>query len=160
MPWVSANYARVLFVGVQKYTKDYEKYFLNNQAESIDIDYDQARWGFRKHHFGALATLKEKNLCYEAIILNGVIGYGLNTQIECEQFIADCADLLTPHGLLLIGVNPNEMGDVRLTKLSCLQIQFWPTAADGNKRTVEIQNEIFKSIFHHYYFYEKRSEIL
>ncbi len=157
LPWVSANYTGILFVGVQKYTKDYEKYFLNNQAESIDIDFTQARWGFIKHHFGPIEILKEKNLHYGAIILNGVIGYGLNTQIECEKFIKCCADLLTIHGLLLIGVNPNEIGEVRLDELSSLQVQFRPIAPDRNPQQVRIQNEVFKSIFHDYYFFEKRT---
>ena len=156
LPWVSSNYAKVLFVGVQKYTKDYEKYFLNNQAESIDTDPAQARWGFRKHYSVPIAQLKEKNVHYAAIVMNGVIGYGLNNHSECEQFISDCADLLTPKGLLLIGVNPNQMGDVCLRELSHLQTQFIATAMNGNRQNVRIQNEFFKSITHDYYFFEKK----
>ncbi len=156
LPWVAKNYAKVLFVGVQKYTKDYEKMFSSNQAESIDIDPAQARWGFRAHYTVPIGSLKEKGLRYEAIIMNGVIGYGLNNHSECEQFIADCADLLKPQGLLLIGFNPNQLGEVRLNKLRSLQTLFSPIAMDGHNQSVRIRNEFFKSISHDYYFFQKK----
>ncbi|MBC7419350.1 MAG: hypothetical protein H7328_01360 [Bdellovibrio sp.] len=88
--------------------------------------------------------------------MNGIIGYGLNNQADCEQFITDCADLLNQKGFLLIGVNPNQMGNVNLVALKILQARFVPIAMDGYNQKIRIQNEFFKNIFHDYCFFSRK----
>ncbi len=155
-PLVAKKSLSVLFVGVQKYTADYEKYFKNLQIESIDVDPKQAVWGFKKHHIG---ILDDKFLInkqrYDAVIMNGVIGYGLDDHNECEQTIKIVYEILNKEGLFILGVNPHQMGNVELKKIGILSEKFLPVPGIRNSHKVVIQNEFFKNLTHEFYFYKK-----
>lgn len=152
--FLSNQNLKVLFVGVQKYTKSYEKYFVNTHLESLDTDPLQASWGFKMHHVCSLQELSESKMhYYDVIIMNGVIGYGLNVQDDCEQVILACSRLLTSKGRLILGVNPSQMGQVQLSSLSSLKHCFHPTLGIRDSSHVIVTNEVFSSIQHHFLFY-------
>lgn len=109
LPHVSreAQYQRILFVGVQMYTRHYERdYFSHKDLWTIDLDPRAARYGARRHiidsitsigaHFGA-GTL-------DVIICNGILGRSLNEEGEMERAtFRACHACLRTAGLFVLG---------------------------------------------------------
>ena len=109
LPHIScdAQYQRILFVGVQLYTRHYERdYFSHKDLWTIDLDPRAARYGARRHiidsitaigaHFGA-GTL-------DAIICNGILGRSLNENGEMERAtFRGCHACLRAAGLFVLG---------------------------------------------------------
>lgn len=109
LPHISheAQYQRILFVGVQLYTRHYERdYFSLKDLCTIDLDPRAARYGARRHiidsimsigaHFGA-GTL-------DAIICNGILGRGLHEEGEMERAtFRACHACLRTAGIFLLG---------------------------------------------------------
>jgi hypothetical protein len=102
-----AQYQRILFVGVQLYTRHYERdYFRHKDLWTIDLDPRAARYGARRHiidsitaigaHFGA-GTL-------DAVICNGVLGRRLNEHGKMESAtFRGCHACLRTAGIFVLG---------------------------------------------------------
>ena len=109
LPHISrdAQYQRILFVGVQLYTRHYERdFFSHKDFCTIDLDPRAARYGARRHlidsitsigaHFGA-GTL-------DAIICNGIFGRSFNEEGEMEKAaFRGCHACLRTAGIFILG---------------------------------------------------------
>ncbi len=96
----------VLFVGCDWYTRHYERaYFRSKNFWTIDPAPAARKFGARRH---LVATLEEigNHLppgYFELIICNGVYGYGLDSQEECERAFEACYRALRTGGHLILG---------------------------------------------------------
>lgn len=98
---------RLLFVGVQWYTRRYPAAFTAKTFATIDPDPKAARFGGEPHVIGQVQDIGEHfpGLVFDAIIMTGVIGYGLNDLKEVDRALAACARAIRPGGWLILGVN-------------------------------------------------------
>ena len=98
---------RILFVGAQWYTARYAESFEGKTFATIDPDPNAARFGGATHAVGRIQDLAHHfpGAVFDAIVMTGVIGYGLNERADVDLAIAACAAALRPGGWLVLGVN-------------------------------------------------------
>jgi len=101
----------VLFVGVQWYTAHYPAIFdPPDRISTIELNPELAQFGAKKHVTGDVCELETAfpETTFDAIVMNGVIGFGLNAPEGIERALAACAKKLQKGGLLILGINENK----------------------------------------------------
>lgn len=116
---------KVLFVGCNPYTAHYSGLWPNKEYWTIDIDPKQSRFGAPdKHIVDSVERLAEHFEAgyFDLILLNGVIGFGVNTLEGAERTVAACAAALREGGELLVGWNQSEpYNPVQADRLKALE---------------------------------------
>lgn len=102
---------RVLFVGVQWYTKNYSARFEGKIFATIDPRPSVVRFGGNPHKIGRIQDLSEHfpEPAFDAIIINGVIGFGLNNVADVNSALDACRNALRHDGWLILGINELAM---------------------------------------------------
>lgn len=100
---LSAEYQRILFVGVQLYTRHYEReYFRNKDFWTLDVDPHIARYGARQHVVDSIVSLGAhcRPSSLGAIVCNGIFSCGLKEDgaLGRAAFQA-CQTCLRPNGV-------------------------------------------------------------
>jgi hypothetical protein len=100
-------YQRILFVGCSAYTQSYGKFFENKEYWTIDYKRVKRKYGSQKHITDSVTNLANyfPNNYFHAIIMNGVIGFGLDKPDEIEKALDACFDILGRGGILILGWN-------------------------------------------------------
>lgn len=111
------EFQRILFVGVRRYVTSYQELFPEKRYVTIDpVPY--TRW------FGAAChvvdTVENVNRYFEEgsfdlIVMNGVIGWGLNDVESIERAFRACSLCLREGGELILGLNEGRLGGVEIT---------------------------------------------
>ena len=98
---------RVLFVGVQWYTMRYPTHFTGKTFATIDPEPKVATFGGNPHVVGQIQDLAEHfpGMVFDAIVMSGVIGFGLNDPKEVDRALDACEKALRPGGWLVLGIN-------------------------------------------------------
>jgi hypothetical protein len=99
---------RVLFVGVDWYTRHYPKtYFRNCEYWTIDSAPAARKFASRNHVLAAIEDLDQHfpPAHFDIVFCNGVYGHGLNTKAQCEQAFSAIHSRLKPGGHLVLGWN-------------------------------------------------------
>ena len=107
LPYLASTCQSVLFVGCAKYTKGYNKLFERQEYWTIDCMESRAKYGSKRHIRGDITQLSrhfEKNYL-DVIIMNGVLGWGVDTDEEISRALEECRIVLKPGGLLILGWN-------------------------------------------------------
>lgn len=102
---ISAN--KVLFVGCAAYTRRYKDVFGTKEYWTIDPKRVKRKYGSQRHIVDSIAHIDRhvvKNY-FDLIIMNGVIGFGLNARRDIERAIEACFEVLASQGILLVGWN-------------------------------------------------------
>lgn len=96
---------RLLFVGCDWYTRRYPKQFGDREFWTLEKQREKARYGSYAHVIDTLANARSHfdAQSLDAVICNGVLGWGLDTPEETEDALAACFGCLRPGGLLIIG---------------------------------------------------------
>lgn len=99
------EYRRILFVGIAYYTKHYERLLPGVEFWTMDPDRERRPFGAVRHATDILQHLDRYVPAgfFDAIIVNGVIGWGLNEPAEIEKAYAICHQGLRQDGLLVVG---------------------------------------------------------
>ena len=99
--------ARLLFVGCARYTKGYARFFDGLDYWTLEPNPQRARFGAHQHVVGSLQDIERHFAAssFDAIICNGVFGWGLNAPAEVEQAFSGCHGCLQEGGMLVIGWN-------------------------------------------------------
>lgn len=149
---------RVLSVGVAWYTQSYER--LTAVRTFVTVDHDPARASFGvpgRHIIAELTDLESvipESEPFDVIVMNGVIGFGLDTPEDIERGLRACAARLRPRGTLLLGMNL-QLAPLSLTSIVSGGL-FEPRAfgewADG-RVTVEVP---FRERTHTFVFLRRR----
>lgn len=102
-----ADVRRVLFVGCAPYTRHYEATFRHAEYWTIEPSPRRRRWGARRHIVDRLEHLGRHvaPASFDAIVCNGVLGWGLDRADAAEAAFAACRAALRPGGLLVLGWN-------------------------------------------------------
>lgn len=98
---------RVLMVGCAWYTLYYPGLLTQAEVTTLEIDPAKRAFGGDRHIVGNLTEV-ESHIAPEsldAVLCNGVLGWGLNSEADAERAFAACATCLRPGGLLLLGWN-------------------------------------------------------
>lgn len=106
----------VLFVGCRPYTRHYPKAFASHGLTlwTMDIDPDAERFGHANHHCTE-DVLKLSNttfpVVFDAVIVNGVIGYGVNEPGEIDAAFQAFGRTMPTGSLLVVGWNTDRSID-------------------------------------------------
>ena len=116
IPAFAAGGGRILWVGCQAYTADYPAMLEAGGGEVWTLEFDPAAalWGREgRHRTGDLkvADTLIPDLTFDAILCNGVLGFGVNSPPDQKAALAAMAKLLRPGGLLLLGWNTDKISD-------------------------------------------------
>jgi SAM-dependent methyltransferase len=116
---------RVLFVGCDNYTAQYERrFFASHDYWTIEPNPKMRRYGSKQHVIAPLEQLSDHFSAgfFDLIICNGVYGWGLDSAEQCEIAFANCHTCLAPGGHLLIGWNdiPPHRATVLLSEVASL----------------------------------------
>jgi hypothetical protein len=159
LPWyqISAAHQEILFVGTEWFTHGYVRMFSHKSLSTLDIDPAKARFGADRHMVGSVSEL-DRHVAegrLDLVLINGVLGWGLDTLDEAERAIAGCDRCLRPGGHLVIGWNDLAAHRLfRLDEISSLgrfqPFVFPPLGASE----VRVANE-WRHVFS---FYERRGE--
>lgn len=121
---------RVLFVGCRWYTKIYAAIFPRHQYWTIEIDAEQAKFGSPGRHIVASYLDLSQHTApasFDAIVLNGVLGWGIDSPADTERALDESLRALAPGGVLVIGYNGLEGNrPAFLTSPSTALAQFEP----------------------------------
>lgn len=116
LPALAARGGRILWVGCRRYTAmDYPA--LEHQGAEVwttDIDPRAARWGRAgRHQTGDICQAGAifDDLRFDAIVCNGVLGFGVDRREDQETALAAMATIMKPNGLLILGWNTDRIDD-------------------------------------------------
>lgn len=100
-------FANVLFVGCDWYTTQYERVFARKQYWTLEKDPGRRKYGAARHITDSLAQLgahfPERH--FDLIVVNGVLGWGLDDSEEAEASLEACRSALREGGVLVLGWN-------------------------------------------------------
>ena len=118
------DFQRILFVGCSAYTQWYDTFFPDKEYWTIDSQARKRKYGARQHIVGSITELGRHfpPVFFQAIIMNGVIGFGLDTVEEIERALEACFETLDHGGILVVGWNDHaQRTPIKLDALHALQ---------------------------------------
>lgn len=105
----------VLFVGCAPYTWRYRRFFTGGATRYVTTDINPGAivWGAREH---VTCPVQEIHTRFPAdsidvVILNGVFGFGVDSESDMNRAVSSIHRVLTPAGALLIGWNTDLVPD-------------------------------------------------
>lgn len=108
-PWILSEFEpkTVLDIGREDYQKFYNEYFIDRELWSIDFDPKRKKWGAKNHIACDAADVGEKfePEYFDVVMMNGVLGWGLNEPEKIEKAFAGIYKILKPGGFFLLGYN-------------------------------------------------------
>lgn len=116
LPAFAAAGGNILWVGCQEYTAKYIEVLERDGGRvwSTDIDPDAAGWGHAERHRTGDIRFADQlfaDVKFDSILLNGVLGFGVNARDDQVQTLSALSAILNPGGRLLVGWNSNKIGD-------------------------------------------------
>ena len=126
LPELSLNneLARILFVGCDWYTRRYQQLFARQEFWTLDVDPEKARYG-AGHHVTGCVTDVDRHFArgqFDAIVCNGVFGWGLNARNDVEKAFWGFHRVMRPDGIFVLGWNDTpERSPIRLD--DCLSLR-------------------------------------
>jgi len=135
---------KVLSVGVAYYTAHHPAFFAGRGVElwTLDLDARKARWGAPHRHVVGDALNLPAHLPahdFDAVIINGVLGYGIDGEAATTQALRACAAVLGTGGWLIIGWNDDKSGDPLL--LPEAGMLFRPVPLHGEAARVRVSGD-------------------
>ncbi len=101
------NPKTILDVGREDYQEFYNLFFINKEFWTIDIDPQKKEFGSQNHITDNVINLKKyfKDNYFDFILINGVLGWGLNKKNEIQDTFNILYDILKPNGIIIVGWN-------------------------------------------------------
>lgn len=116
LPAFATEGGTILWVGCRAYTAD-DYAVLESGGGTVwttDIDADAASWGQPgRHRTGDICEADSlfSDMTFDAIVCNGVLGYGADSLDQQREALAAMAAILRPGGRLLLGWNTDKIED-------------------------------------------------
>lgn len=107
---ISAEHEAILFVGTDWPTAGYVRMFAHKSLTTIDYDEAKAPYGAARHIVGSVIEADRYFApnSLDLIVMNGVLGWGLDDPADVEKTIAAFATCLRPGGHLIVGWNDTK----------------------------------------------------
>ncbi|MDQ3897813.1 MAG: class I SAM-dependent methyltransferase [Actinomycetota bacterium] len=101
---------RVLFVGCAWYTQSYAASFHDRLFCTMDIDERVRRYGADHHVVASMTDIADyfDPGSLDVVICNGVVGFGLDSEHDCDRAFEGTYAALRPGGLLIVGWDDAE----------------------------------------------------
>lgn len=147
----------VLFVGVKWYNAHHKDLFVGKTFATIDPDPEQAVHGGKPHAVAFVQDLEKhfEGMTFDAILISGVIGWGINDVPELDRTLRVFSRVMRPGAWVVFGLNPLtknhvEPGDAEAAK------DFEPAVLGSlGKSRVDVPLP-FKQKLHTYLVWKKR----
>ncbi len=145
---------RILFVGTHCYTKSYERFFRGQAFVTIDRDPAMSKFGARRHKTLDVTVMDESG--YDVVLLNGVIGHGLDSNSQIRLAVDKLRAALKPDGWLVVGTNRDGFtADVEtLFAQFFKRVSFPPTAQQVHRFSFPLTSQI-----HEYRFFRFQDQL-
>ena len=113
LPWMRDRCRSILFVGTASYTWHYETLFRADRYTTLDIAAGAAVWGARHHIVAPVQELSSHRQSgfFDGVVLNGVLGFGVDTGQQMHRTFEELHRALAPSGLLVVGWNTDRHQD-------------------------------------------------
>ena len=113
LPWLRDRCGSILFVGTASYTWQYETLFRPDRYTTLDIAPGVAVWGATRHIVAPVQDLTRHRPegFFDGVVLNGVLGFGLDTPQEMRRAFEELHRALPAGGLLVVGWNTDRHED-------------------------------------------------
>jgi hypothetical protein len=156
---VGADCANLLFVGIQGYNRQIAgtcaRFGLT--LWTIDVDPAATCWGAPGRHI--LGDVREIDRLvaphlFDAAIMNGVLGYGVDDAPGAEAAIRALATVVKPNGFVVVGWNPGRVADYR--DLAAVSQFLMPAPVGGLQTSVEFLPDAVQPYPHRYDLYRVR----
>jgi hypothetical protein len=124
-----ADVSDILFVGCDWYTAHYSKLFRGKNYWTIEPDPAKSVFGAKQHVVDSLENLGRYFTSgqFDLILCNGVYGFGLDSEVQCETAFNNCYVCLRNLGELVLGWNDTpDRTPVPLNQLQSLS-KFHPS---------------------------------
>lgn len=144
---------KILFVGTHRYTKAYETFFSRQNFMTIDRDPQMAKYGAKTHQTVDVTHLQETG--FDVIVLNGVIGFGLDKFDDIRAAALKLRNSLKPGGWLVLGTHPSVFSPDVAAVFSHLFLQttFPPTGETFHQFKFPLSSQI-----HEYRFFKSKDQ--
>jgi hypothetical protein len=98
---------RILFVGCAAYTQWYETIFPHKEYWTIELQAMKRQYGATRHVVGSVTDLQQHfpAAYFHVMIMNGVIGFGLDAVADIERALETAYEALDHGGILVLGWN-------------------------------------------------------
>jgi hypothetical protein len=154
-----ADCANLLFVGIQGYNRQIARACASLRLTlwTIDVDPAAARWGAPGRHIVGDVRAIDRQIApgfFNAAIMNGVLGYGVDDPQGAEVAIRALATVVKPDGFLVVGWNPGRVTDYR--DLAVVRESLVPAPLGGLRTSVEFPPDAVQSHPHRYDLYRVR----
>lgn len=118
----TAGCQRMLLVGVQSYNVPLYEACARAGITVWSIDYDPASSAYAApagHFVGDIRKVDAlvQALCFEVILFNGVLGFGINTASAALDALTAMAKVAAPAALLVVGWNPGRTDNAEIEAL-------------------------------------------
>jgi hypothetical protein len=125
----SERYRHVLFVGVKVYNRHLPAMFAGKSFATMDPNPENARFGGDPHWVDVLEHLDRhaEADAFDLIVMNGVIGFGLDAPKNVESALVQVHRALRADGDLLLGINERIPTHVDLRSVEAMTL-FRPKA--------------------------------
>lgn len=122
------DFSRILFVGVAGYVRHYPAMFPSQTFVTIDPSLRRALFGSRQHIRDRVENLAAYVApgFFDAVVMHGVIGWGLNDLSSVERAISVCHQHLRPGGELLLSTDADKPCHGQLDQVPALTRGFVP----------------------------------
>jgi hypothetical protein len=121
----AARLPSIVFVGCRRYTRGYGRLFRDSASDfwTLDRDPRAAHWGEPGRHIVGDVMALDRLLAtqVDAVLLNGVFGWGVDTPAAMVATLEASARATRPGGVLLLGWNQGRHAD----PLSLPQLAQW-----------------------------------
>jgi hypothetical protein len=103
----SSRCQRILFVGCAWYTLHYPAIFADREFITMEISPEESQYGARRHIVDTCEHIDQyfSNDSLDAVILNGVYGFGLNELPAIQRTFLGIYNALSEGGLFILGWN-------------------------------------------------------
>jgi len=109
LPWFasSGRPRRILFVGCDWYTKHYERNFSGRDYWTLERVASRRRHGAAQHVTDSVTNVRAHFPArhFDLILLNGVLGWGLDRPDEARRALAALTEVLARRGVMMVGWN-------------------------------------------------------
>lgn len=137
---------RVLLVGCAWYTRHYPGLLGGTEVLTMEIDPAKAAFGGTQHLVANMADIASHIApeSLDAIVCNGVLGWGLDAPADVESAFSGAVGCLRPGGLILLGWNDvaprNAYPPARIAALAALETVIVP-GLDAHRVVASARNQ-------------------